>query len=101
LKVASARSFGIWRKYERIHDLIVAFVWHVDGSSPSETFALTFSESLTVADTLGWTKTDSWVKDGGYGTTRPGAKVQQMLEPFRMSPEKWWSKVTGAQRDRS
>ncbi|MEO8502074.1 MAG: hypothetical protein ABI565_14235 [Vicinamibacteria bacterium] len=98
LKVASARSFGAWQKYERIHDLILAFVWHVGGASKSETFALTFSESLVVADALGWTKTDSWLKAGGYGTTRPSPKLLRLLEPHRMDPDKWWLKVTGMAR---
>jgi len=31
MKVASRRSFGIWKKYEKIHGLILAFVWHLDG----------------------------------------------------------------------
>ena len=98
LKVASVRSFGAWHKYERIHDLILAFVWHVGGASPSETFALTFSESVSVAEAMGWTKTESWLKAGGYGTTHPNPSLLALLEPHRMTPDKWWQKVTGAAR---
>jgi hypothetical protein len=37
MKVASRRSFGIGKKYERIHDLLVAFVWNVDDTLAPET----------------------------------------------------------------
>ncbi len=95
LKAASRRSFGIWRKYEKIHDLILAFVWHVDGASAPETYALTYGEAVAIAEVLGWTRTASWNEHGGYGTTRPGRELCRLLEPHRMSPERWRAKVTG------
>jgi hypothetical protein len=95
MQAASQRSFGIWSKYLKINDLIRAFVWHVDGVSRPETFALTCREAIDLGDRLGWTKTDSWSKHGGYGTTKPGARVRELLEPYRMDSAKWWMKVTG------
>jgi len=98
MKAASQRSFGIWSKYLRIHDLILAFVWHVDGVHTPETFALTCSEAVAIGDAMGYTKTDSWRGHGGYGTTRPSGKLCRLLEAHRMSPDAWWMKVTGTAR---
>jgi hypothetical protein len=94
MKAASKRSFGIWKKYLKIHDLIVAFVWHLDGQQLPETYALTCAEAVTIADAMGWTSTISWCDNGEYATTNPGKDVCELLQPFRMSAEQWWAKVT-------
>jgi hypothetical protein len=94
LKAASRRSFGIWKKYEKIHDLILAYVWHLDGDDPAETYALTYAEAISVCDGMGWLKTPSWTDGGRYETTKPGARLRQMLEPYRMTPAAWMAKVT-------
>jgi hypothetical protein len=99
LKAASQRSFGIWSKYERIHDLILAYVWYVDGTETAQTFALTCAEALAVGETMGWTRTASWLNEGGYSTTRPSVELCEHLEPYRMTPERWWLKVTGSTTD--
>jgi hypothetical protein len=98
LKAASRKSFGIWSKYMKFHDLILAFVWNLGGSSETETYALTYPEAIAIGDAMGWTKTASWTEHGGYGTTRPGVVLCERLQPFRMTPDKWWLKVTGANR---
>lgn len=98
MKVASRRSFGIWRKYLKIHDLIFAFVWHLDGVGTPETYALTCSEAIEIGEKMGWTGKASWTKHGGYGTTNPGEKLLDHLAPYRMTPDRWWTKVTGQTR---
>src|SRR5690348_14151330 len=45
MKAASGQSFGIWKKYLKVHDLILAFVWHLDGKTNPATFALTCAEA--------------------------------------------------------
>ncbi len=96
MKAASQRSFGIWGKYRKIHDLIFAFVWHLDGRGEPETYALTAREAIAVADAMGWTKTPSWLEDGAYTNTRPGAEIRERLQMHRMTPEKWWDKIVGS-----
>jgi len=64
MKAASQRSFGIWKKYLKIHDLVFAFVWHLDGAATPETYALTCAEAIAVGDAMGWTCTASWTKLG-------------------------------------
>jgi hypothetical protein len=94
MKVASRRSFGIWKKYLKIHELIFAFVWHLDGVGTPETYALTCAEAIEVGERMGWTTKASWTQHGGYGTTNPGQKLLDHLAPHLMTPDKWWTKVT-------
>jgi hypothetical protein len=98
MKAAFRRSFGIWKKYLKIHDLILAFVWHLDGKQDSETYALTCDEAFTVGEAMGWNNTNSWTINGGYSTTRPIAKLCGLLDPNRMTPDLWWKKITGQGR---
>lgn len=82
MKAASRRSFGIFRKYEKFHELLLAFVWHLDGEDAPETYALTYAEALAVGEAMGWTCTASWVEHGDYGTTRPGRELRRLLNPY-------------------
>jgi hypothetical protein len=95
MKAASQRSFGIWQKYLKIHDLIFAFVWHLNGNGEPQTFALTSAEAIAIGEDMGWTKTVSWLQDGGYSTTRPGERICDLLRQHQMTPEQWWTKVVG------
>lgn len=94
MKAASRRSFGIWKKYLKIQDLIFAFVWHLDGKGDAVTYALTCAEANAIGRTMGWTHSASWKKRGGYVTTKPGAELLGLLAPYRMTPGEWWKKVT-------
>jgi hypothetical protein len=58
------------------------------------TYALTYKQAFDIAEEIGWTRTNSWQR-GSYANTRPGAKIISMLEPHKMTSEKWWQKVTG------
>ena len=97
LKAASRRSFGIWKKYEKIHGLIFAFVWHLDGETAPETYALSYAESLKVGDLMGWTEQMSWTKKGAYDNTNPGVKLRELLKVHQMDrPEKWHAKISAS-----
>jgi hypothetical protein len=96
MKAASQRSFGIFRKYEKFHDLLLAYVWHVDGASAAETYALTCAEARAIGEAMGWIETPSWRDEGAYSTTRPGVKLCTLLEPYRMSAETWRAKLAHA-----
>jgi hypothetical protein len=99
MKAASRRSFGIWRKYLKIHDLVFAFVWHLDRQAKPETYALTSAEANEIGREMGWTRSASWKNRGGYVTTKPGDKLLGLLVPYRMTkPEQWWEKITETAR---
>ena len=93
LKASSLRSFGVWQKYEKIHDLILPFLWHLDGGDPPETYALTHCEALAIAHTMGWLMTASWTAGGAYNANNPGVRLRQLLTPYRMDSERWREKI--------
>jgi hypothetical protein len=98
MKAASRRSFGIWKKYLQIHDLILAFVWHLDGAREAQTYALTCKEAIAIGAEMGWTQTRSWNEKGGYSTNHPSVELCHLLDRHSMTPELWWAKITGVAR---
>jgi hypothetical protein len=92
MKAASSSSFGLNQKYAKFPNLLIAFVWHLDEPTKAVTYALTYREAVAVADAMGYTQTPSW-RTGSYDTTRPGKKLQQLLEPYQMIGERWWKRV--------
>lgn len=95
MKVATDQSFSLARKYERIRNLIMAYVWHVDDATRAVSYALTYPEALTIATEMRWTETESWAR-GLYSTSRPSPRLLQLLEPYQMTPQKWREKVIAA-----
>lgn len=93
LKAAMKRSFGLSRKYERIHNLLIVYVWHLADEEPRVSYALTYPEALKIAERMGWTTTKSWLEGEHYVTTNPSAKLLSLLEDYRMTPEKWRRKI--------
>jgi len=41
---------------------------------------------------MGYAASPSW-RGGSYTITRPGARLRELLAPFRMTPERWWERV--------
>ena len=93
MKAATKASFNLARKYERILNLILAYVWHVDDASRAVSYALTYAEAFAIGEQMGWTRTPSWEK-GVYSTSRPSARLRELLEPYRMTSRKWRDKLT-------
>jgi hypothetical protein len=94
MKAFSARGFGINRKYEKISNLLLAFVWEVAAPTSSTIYVMNYIEALAVADTLGWTATESW-RRGAYVTTTPSRRAVALLEQYRATPRVWWERVVG------
>jgi len=87
MKAASSFTFGVDRKYERIPHLILAYVMNV--RADHELYALWYRDAVNVAESLGWTKTDSWAKGGGYTRTYGSKNLVQALGPYKMDPGDW------------
>jgi hypothetical protein len=92
LKAASTRAFMLDRKYERISDLIIAYVWHVNDPRETVVYAMTYPEAFEIADRVGWTKTASW-RRGGYSTSSPSARIQEELARHQMTPARWAERI--------
>jgi hypothetical protein len=93
MKASSGEHFSIDRKYQKVRDLILAFVWHLERPERAMTYALTYSEAIAIADEMGWTRTASWVDKGAYSTQNPSVKLAHLLEPYVMNAERWRRKV--------
>lgn len=92
MKVASNRVFSLDRKYERIADLLIAFVWHINAPEQTRVYALSYADAFQVADEAGWTTTASWAA-GSYATTKPSRAIEHQLERFRMTPARWFNAI--------
>lgn len=93
LKVALDKSFSINRKYSKIRDLLIAYVWSLGEPGEPKIYALTHDETVNVAKEMGYTKTPSW-KTGSYATTNPSTKLVSLLTPYMMTPERWRDRIT-------
>lgn len=94
MKAASQQSFGLDRKYAEFPDLLLAYVWNLDTRDRIMTFAMTYQEALGILEAMGYADTASWKDHGAYVNTRPGVRLRELLEPFRMTPKKWWDLIT-------
>lgn len=95
MKAFTARGFGIDREYERFADLILAYVWNLGEPTAAATFAMSYPESVAVADAMGWTETASWREGGVYSTTSLSKRLSALLESYRIQPGRWWALVAG------
>jgi hypothetical protein len=98
MKAAMRRSFSVNAKYERVRDLLIAYVWELHDPSQTVIYCLTYQEALSIAKHLGWTRTASW-KRGAYSTSQPSAEIVSLLRPHLMTPDSWWQKITDSRND--
>jgi hypothetical protein len=73
MKAATTASFSLFSKYQRIAQLLLAYVWYANDPDQACAYALRYDEAKSVADQMGWTRTESW-RRGGYSTTRPSRR---------------------------
>ena len=57
MKAALKGSFGINRKYSKIRDLIIAYVWSIGDPREPTIYTLRHDETVVVARNMGYTKT--------------------------------------------
>ena len=95
MKAFTVSGFSVAKKYTRIADLILAYVWHLGDTQPAVTYALPYAETVGVAEAMGWTETPSWQEGEIYTTTSPSKRLLGLLEPYRTRPGKWWALVAG------
>jgi len=89
LKASSTDSFSLDRKYADLNGLVITYIWRVEAPNESSIHALTFDEAVSVLNQRGYSKTDSWKRDGYYFVKKASAELKDALEPFLMTPERW------------
>ena len=70
----------------------MVYVWHVHSPGQTAVYALTYQESFDLLDDRGHTRSGSWTNKGLYSLV-VNAAWRQRLEPYRMIPEKWVSRL--------
>jgi hypothetical protein len=96
MKASSSESFSLDKKYEHLHGLLITYVWNVQSAAESEIFALTFNEARSLLEEKGYAKTNAWVRDGYYFVKKVDIKLKEMLEPYRMTQERWQHRLRTA-----
>ncbi len=99
LKVTTGRRFELDKKYSRIANLLLVYIWDVQDVTQSSTYALTYAEALELLTRRGHTDTASWDK-GRYSVASPGAELMKMLKPFLMKPEGWRARILSAAKQK-
>jgi len=89
MKAASKRHFSVAKKYARIRDLVLAFVWHLNDARSPVTYAMSYPDAVSIARKMGYTATRSWKIGGGYSTQNPSKRLLKLLEPHLMNGSKW------------
>lgn len=93
LRTSNSKTFYLYKKYEHIPNFLLAYVWNARGPEESSVYALTYGEALRIVESKGYVRSDSWVKEGGYSVTHAGAELLEMLEPYRMTRERWQQRL--------
>ena len=94
MKASWTRGFGLYRKYEKFPELLIAYVWHLNDRDKAVTFAMTYQEAFEIAVQMRWTKTGSWEK-GWYSTSRPSPELGRLLKAYEMTPGSWRRRLIG------
>lgn len=55
MKASTTSAFSVFGKYERLADLILAYVWHLDDPAAAVTYAMTYPQAVSLAEAQGWT----------------------------------------------
>jgi hypothetical protein len=93
MKASTQESFSLDTKYERIPNLLIAYVWNVNAAEHGEVRLLTFGGALKVMEAKGYAKTDSWTKNGYYFVRNAGPELKALLKLHGMTTEQWREKI--------
>jgi hypothetical protein len=88
LKAYSDARFTLYKTDLKAPRSLLAYVWNAKTPEESSIYALTYEEALRIVQARPYVETKSWVDYGGY-SIRVGVTLKKMLEPYRMTPERW------------
>ena len=90
IKSSSAEAFSIDTKYSKFPHLILAYIWNLRSEKNVVVYGLDYEDALSVADKMGYLKTESWAR-GKYTTTAPSEKLKKLLKRYEMNSGTWVS----------
>lgn len=89
LKAVNGERFMLDRKYEKFPDLLLVYVWHLKEPARTIAYALSYSQALAIAESLGWTATEAWKQHGVDNMSVPSKELVRLLEPYRATNDRW------------
>ena len=93
MKASTQESFSLDRKYEKIPNLLIAYVWNVNAANQGEVYLLTYSDAEKILQLKGYAKTNSWTKNDYYFVRSAGAELKELLKQYGMTAEQWQQKI--------
>ena len=94
MKTVTGERFTVDAKYAKFPDLLIVHIWHIEDSARTVAYGLTYSEMYTIAEVCGWTTTKTWKsRDGYYNMSAPSKELVRLLEPYRMTSQRWRQRV--------
>ncbi|HVT05783.1 MAG TPA: hypothetical protein VHL58_20705, partial [Thermoanaerobaculia bacterium] len=95
LRASAGRTFSVDQAFASVPNLIFAFIWGI-GTDKTTSYGLTYREAELVAESMGYTLTQSWQKDL-YSLQQPNRSLLESLEKHLMTPALWRQKVIDLQ----
>lgn len=89
LKACSDRAWNVDRKYADVPGLIIAHAWYVIEPSRAVVYAMSYDDAVAIAEEMRYASSRSWLDNGYYATTSPAARLVELLERHRMTPDRW------------
>jgi hypothetical protein len=93
MKASSLESFSLDGKYERVPNLLIAYVWNVQTPERNQVYAMTFDEARKILERKGYDKTAAWKEKKYYFVRNAGVELKDLLAPYKMSKELWQQRL--------
>jgi hypothetical protein len=90
---SARQGFSLYKEYEQIPDLLIAYVWGMHPNYEKVTYVLTYPQAFKILEERGFSETASWWHDGKYSSGSLTPDFPHYLEQFRMSPTTWRTKL--------
>lgn len=86
-------TFSLFKTDLKIRGSLLAYVWNAGNPHKSCVYALTYREALRIVEKKPYVKSDAWLKDGRYTVVHAGVELKEMLEPYRMTQDRWQQRL--------
>src|SRR5207248_1606378 len=96
MKASQEARFSLDKKYDKIANLLISYVWYVEDPAKACVYALSYDEAFALLKKRDHTETDSWRLKNSYSVPKPGPDWLQDLEHYRMTPDRWCDRIRAA-----
>lgn len=93
VKTSIHETFSLFKTDLKASGSLLAYVWNAADPQKSSVYALTYREALRIVEDKPYAKSEAWVKDGRYTVVHAGAELKEMLEPYRMTRDRWLQRL--------